>query len=63
MFFELSKAHYQSIDYYDALRSVLKKHAILRTSLIFNNDNGTLKQYITDKHQTFTLATEADIQK
>ncbi len=41
-----------------ALRFVLKKHAILRTSLIFNNDDGTLKQCIIDKHQTFTLATE-----
>jgi hypothetical protein len=41
-----------------ALQCVLKKHAVLRTSLIFNNENGTLKQYITDKHQTFTLATE-----
>ena len=46
-----------------ALRFVLKKHAILRTSLIFNNDDGTLKQCITDKHQTFTLADRTDIQK
>jgi hypothetical protein len=41
-----------------ALQYVLKKHTVLRTSLIFNNENGTLKQYVTDKHQTFTLATE-----
>jgi hypothetical protein len=41
-----------------ALRYILNKHKILRTSLIFNNDDGTLKQCITDMHQTFTLATE-----
>jgi hypothetical protein len=41
-----------------ALRSVLKKHAVLRTSLILNNEDGALKQYVTDKHQTFTFATE-----
>jgi hypothetical protein len=41
-----------------ALQCVLKKHAVLRTSLIFNNENGILKQCITNKHQTFTLATE-----
>jgi NRPS condensation-like uncharacterized protein len=41
-----------------ALQYVLKKHAVLRTSLILNNEDSTLKQYITDKHQTFTLATE-----
>jgi hypothetical protein len=41
-----------------ALQYVLKKHAVLRTSLIFNNENGTLEQYVTGKNQTFTLATE-----
>jgi hypothetical protein len=41
-----------------ALRFVLKKHAILSTSIIFNNIDGTLKQCVTNKHQTFTLATE-----
>jgi hypothetical protein len=41
-----------------ALRYVLNKHKVLRTSLIFNYDDGTLKQCITDKHQTFKLATE-----
>jgi hypothetical protein len=34
----------------------LSKHKILCTSLIFNNDDGNLKQRITDNHQTFTLA-------
>ncbi|CAF3893426.1 unnamed protein product, partial [Adineta steineri] len=38
-----------------ALRYVLNKHKILRTSIMFNNDNGTLKQCITDKHETFTI--------
>jgi hypothetical protein len=41
-----------------ALRCVLSKHKILRTSLIFNNDVGALKQHITNNHQTFTLASE-----
>jgi len=41
-----------------ALRSVLQKHAVLRTSLIFNNEDNTLKQYVTDKHETFTLVNE-----
>ncbi len=41
-----------------AIRYVLSKHQILRTSLIFNNDDGTLKQCITDNHQTFTIANE-----
>ena len=41
-----------------AVRSVLNKHRILRTSLIYNNDDGTLHQCIIDKHNTFTLATE-----
>ncbi|CAF0982682.1 unnamed protein product [Adineta steineri] len=40
------------------LRYVLSKHKILRTSLSFNNDDSTLKQSITDKHLTFTLAAD-----
>ncbi|CAF3908572.1 unnamed protein product [Adineta steineri] len=38
-----------------AFRYVLNKHRILRTSLIFNNDNSSLKQCITDIHKTFTI--------
>ncbi|CAF4080211.1 unnamed protein product [Adineta steineri] len=38
-----------------ALRYVLNKHKILRTSLMFNNDNSSLKQCITDLHKTFTI--------
>ncbi|CAF1463335.1 unnamed protein product [Adineta steineri] len=38
-----------------ALRYVLNKHKILRTSLIFSNDDGVLKQCITDIHRTFTI--------
>ncbi|CAF4104371.1 unnamed protein product, partial [Adineta steineri] len=38
-----------------ALRYVLNKHKILRTSLIFSNDDGVLKQCITDMHRTFTI--------
>ncbi|CAF3884876.1 unnamed protein product, partial [Adineta steineri] len=38
-----------------ALRYVLNKHRILRTSLIFNNDDGSLKQCITNIHKTFTI--------
>jgi len=41
-----------------ALRFVLKKHAILRTALIFNHDDGSLKQCITDSSSTFVLANE-----
>jgi hypothetical protein len=41
-----------------ALQLVLQKHAVLRTSLIFNNEDNTLQQFVTDKHHTFTLATE-----
>ncbi|CAF4226531.1 unnamed protein product, partial [Adineta steineri] len=41
-----------------AFRYVLNKHKILRTSLIFNNDNGILKQCITDIHKTFTITTK-----
>ncbi|CAF4452476.1 unnamed protein product, partial [Adineta steineri] len=36
-------------------RYVLNKHKILRTSLIFNNNDGTLKQCITDIHKTFPI--------
>ncbi|CAF4269670.1 unnamed protein product, partial [Adineta steineri] len=39
-----------------AFRNVLNKHKILRTSLIFNNDNSSLKQCITDIHKKFTIA-------
>ncbi|CAF1584283.1 unnamed protein product, partial [Adineta steineri] len=38
-----------------AFRYVLNKHKILRTSLMFNNDNSSLKQCITDIHKTFTI--------
>ncbi|CAF1448006.1 unnamed protein product, partial [Adineta steineri] len=38
-----------------AFRYVLNKHKILRTSLILNNDNSSLKQCITDIHKTFTI--------
>ncbi|CAF4034050.1 unnamed protein product, partial [Adineta steineri] len=38
-----------------AFRYVLNKHKILRTSLILNNDDGILKQCITDIHKTFTI--------
>ncbi|CAF3766289.1 unnamed protein product, partial [Adineta steineri] len=38
-----------------ALRYVLNKHKILRTSLMFNNDNSSLKQCITDIHATFAI--------
>jgi hypothetical protein len=41
-----------------ALQSVLQKHTVLRTSLTFNNQDSTLKQCVTDKHHTYTLATE-----
>jgi hypothetical protein len=40
------------------LRFILSKQKILRTSLIFNHDEGILKQIITDKHLTFTLIDE-----
>ncbi|CAF3939613.1 unnamed protein product, partial [Adineta steineri] len=39
----------------EALRYVLNKHKILRTSLMLNNDDGILKQSITDIHKTFTI--------
>ncbi|CAF3497574.1 unnamed protein product [Adineta steineri] len=38
-----------------AFRYVLNKHRILRTSLIFSNDDGILKQCITNIHKTFTI--------
>ncbi|CAF1557852.1 unnamed protein product, partial [Adineta steineri] len=38
-----------------AFRFVLNKHKILRTSLIFNNDNNSLKQCITNSDKTFTI--------
>ncbi|CAF4217967.1 unnamed protein product, partial [Adineta steineri] len=38
-----------------ALRYVLSKHKILRTSLVFNDKDSILKQSITDKHLTFTF--------
>ncbi|CAF1420288.1 unnamed protein product [Adineta steineri] len=41
-----------------ALRCVLSIHKILRTSLVFNDDDNTLKQSITDKHLTFALAAD-----
>ncbi|CAF4104094.1 unnamed protein product [Adineta steineri] len=41
-----------------ALRCVLSIHKILRTSLAFNDENNILKQSITDKHLTFTLAAD-----
>ncbi|CAF1564468.1 unnamed protein product, partial [Adineta steineri] len=45
-----------------ALRCVLRKHKILRTSLVFNEEDSILKQYITDKHMTFTMATDQTFQ-
>ena len=41
-----------------AVRSVLNKHKILRTSLIYNDDDGTLHQFITNKHNTFIITAE-----
>ncbi|CAF1161511.1 unnamed protein product [Adineta steineri] len=38
-----------------AFRCVLNKHKILRTSLMFNSDNSSLKQCVTDIHETFTI--------
>ena len=38
-----------------ALRYVLAKHKILRTSLLFNTIDGTLTQSITNKHETFEI--------
>ena len=39
----------------EALRYVLSKQKILRTALIFENDEGILTQHITNKHLTFTF--------
>ncbi|CAF4238617.1 unnamed protein product, partial [Adineta steineri] len=41
-----------------ALRYILSRHKILRTSLVFNDEDSILKQSITDKHLTFTLAAD-----
>ncbi|CAF4099654.1 unnamed protein product, partial [Adineta steineri] len=41
-----------------ALRHVLSKHKILRTSLVFNDEDSILKQSITDKHLTFALSAD-----
>ncbi|CAF1334934.1 unnamed protein product, partial [Adineta steineri] len=41
-----------------ALRYGLSKHKILRTSLVYIDKDNTLKQSITDKHLTFTMATD-----
>lgn len=41
-----------------ALRCLLSKHKILRTSLVFNSDDNTLKQCITDNHHAFTVTAE-----
>ncbi|CAF1442019.1 unnamed protein product, partial [Adineta steineri] len=38
-----------------AFRFVLNKHKILRTSLIFDNNDSILKQCIADIHKTFTI--------
>ncbi|CAF3947469.1 unnamed protein product, partial [Adineta steineri] len=38
-----------------AFRYVLNKHKVLRTSLIFNTNDGILKQCITDIHKTFRI--------
>ena len=41
-----------------ALQFILEKHLALRTSLVFNNQDNTLRQCITNRHQTFTFANE-----
>ncbi|CAF0911439.1 unnamed protein product [Adineta steineri] len=41
-----------------ALRCVLSIHKMLRTSLVFNDENNILKQSITDNHLTFALAAD-----
>ncbi|CAF1557399.1 unnamed protein product, partial [Adineta steineri] len=38
-----------------AFRCVLNKHKVLRTSLLFNDDDGILKQCISHIHKTFTI--------
>jgi hypothetical protein len=37
------------------LQCLLTKHKILQTSLIFSNDDNTLKQCITDNHRPFSI--------
>ena len=46
----------------EALRSVLTKHKILRTSLIFDDNESTLKQSIIDIHKTFALIDEENFE-
>ncbi|CAF1063333.1 unnamed protein product [Adineta steineri] len=41
-----------------ALRCVLSIHKMLRTSLVFNDENNILKQSITDNHLTFALSSD-----
>ncbi|CAF4132242.1 unnamed protein product, partial [Adineta steineri] len=38
-----------------ALQLVWRKHEILRTSLVFNNDESALQQYVTDDRKTITF--------
>ncbi|CAF3901280.1 unnamed protein product, partial [Adineta steineri] len=38
-----------------ALQLVMWKHEILRTSLVFNNNDSTLQQYVIANHNTFTF--------
>ncbi|CAF1439310.1 unnamed protein product [Adineta ricciae] len=40
------------------LQHILSKHTILRTSIIFDNEDSTLKQYITDSNLLFSLFNE-----
>ncbi|UJR18563.1 hypothetical protein I4U23_005470 [Adineta vaga] len=41
-----------------ALRYIISKHNILRSSLIFDNEDSTLKQYVTQNHLSFSLVNE-----
>jgi hypothetical protein len=41
-----------------AIRSILEKHRVLRTSLIFNSDGGSLIQSIIHNQRKFTFAAE-----
>ena len=45
-----------------ALRYVLSKHEILRTSLTFNDDDSFIKQYINTNHHSFSLVDEQTIE-
>ncbi|CAF3873126.1 unnamed protein product [Adineta steineri] len=45
-----------------ALRYVISKHKTLRTSLVFNEEDSILKQSITDKNLTFTLAADQAVE-